>query len=66
MRTAYFSVASVLALAVGVAATAQPASFKFDGARMSDHIRILGSDAFEGRAPNSPGETKTVAYLTDQ
>jgi Zn-dependent M28 family amino/carboxypeptidase len=38
----------------------------FDAARLSDHIRILGSDEFEGRAPNSPGETKTVAYLVDQ
>ena len=66
MRTAYLALASTLALAAGVAATAQSAPFKFDGARMSDHIRILGSDAFEGRAPNSAGEAKTIAYLSDQ
>ncbi len=30
------------------------------------HIQVLASDAFEGRAPGSPGEDKTVAYLTEQ
>ncbi len=29
-------------------------------------IERLASDEFEGRAPGSPGETLTVAYLTDQ
>jgi Zn-dependent M28 family amino/carboxypeptidase len=38
----------------------------FDPARLSQHVQTLGSDAFEGRAPATPGETKTVAYLTDQ
>ncbi|WP_184155164.1 M28 family metallopeptidase [Sphingobium lignivorans] len=28
--------------------------------------RTLSSDAFEGRAPTTPGEEKTVAYLIDQ
>ena len=28
--------------------------------------RILASDEFEGRAPGSPGEEKTVTYLTDE
>ena len=27
------------------------------------HIKTLASDEFEGRAPGSPGEVKTVAYL---
>ncbi|MFT4047920.1 MAG: M28 family metallopeptidase [Solimonas sp.] len=30
------------------------------------HIRVLASDAFEGRLPGTPGEEKTVAYLTAQ
>jgi Zn-dependent M28 family amino/carboxypeptidase len=30
---------------------------------MRERIRILSSDAFEGRAPASPGEEKTIAYL---
>ena len=42
------------------------APFAFEAARLSGHIQTLGSDEFEGRAPNTPGETKTVAYLSDQ
>ena len=34
--------------------------------RLSDHIKTLASDAFEGRGPATPGETKTVAYIIDQ
>lgn len=30
------------------------------------HTRVLASDEFEGRAPGSPAEEKTVAYLVDQ
>jgi Zn-dependent M28 family amino/carboxypeptidase len=30
------------------------------------HIRILSSDEFEGRAPATPGEQKTVQYLVEQ
>ncbi|HUG38981.1 MAG TPA: M28 family metallopeptidase [Longimicrobiales bacterium] len=30
------------------------------------HIDVLASDSFEGRAPGTPGEEKTVAYLTEQ
>lgn len=32
---------------------------------LSRHVRILASDAFEGRAPATPGEEKTLAYLID-
>lgn len=30
------------------------------------HIKVLASDAFEGRGPGTAGEQKTVAYLTEQ
>ena len=30
------------------------------------HIQVLASDAFEGRAPGGAGEEKTVQYLTEQ
>src|SRR5207342_3307492 len=30
------------------------------------HIKTLASDEFEGRAPGTPGEEKTVNYLTDE
>ena len=32
----------------------------------AEHVRVLASDEFEGRAPGSPGEDRTVAYLTAQ
>ncbi|HXG99754.1 MAG TPA: M28 family metallopeptidase [Sphingomicrobium sp.] len=38
----------------------------FDKARLAKHVEILSSDAFEGRGPATPGETKTVAYLVRQ
>jgi Zn-dependent M28 family amino/carboxypeptidase len=37
-----------------------------DPARLSAHVKTLASDAFEGRAPGTPGEEKTVAYLVEQ
>ena len=30
---------------------------------LSQHVRVLASDAFEGRAPASNGEQRTVDYL---
>jgi Zn-dependent M28 family amino/carboxypeptidase len=33
---------------------------------MLAHVRTLASDAYEGRAPGTPGEDSTVAYLTAQ
>src|SRR5690606_34865547 len=30
------------------------------------HVQVLASDAFEGRAPATPGEEKTVAYLVEE
>lgn len=37
-----------------------------DPAALAEHIRVLASDEFEGRAPATPGEDKTVAYLAEQ
>ena len=36
---------------------------KINGAALLADIRVLSSDAFEGRAPGSRGEERTVAYL---
>src|SRR5690554_1008736 len=33
---------------------------------LAAHLRILASDEFEGRAPATPGEEKTVAYISEQ
>ena len=37
---------------------------KVQSAPLLDHIRQLSSDEFEGRAPGSAGEERTVQYLT--
>jgi len=44
-------------------ATPRPA---IEEGRLRRHIEVLSSDAFEGRAPGSPGEEKSVAYLIEQ
>ena len=36
----------------------------FDTSRLSADVKALSSDAFEGRSPDTPGETKTVDYIT--
>jgi Zn-dependent M28 family amino/carboxypeptidase len=33
---------------------------------MSNMVRTLASDEFEGRAPGTAGETKTIAYIAEQ
>ena len=34
--------------------------------QLAEHIKVLASDEFGGRAPSSKGEQLTLAYLTDQ
>lgn len=36
----------------------------FDAYRLSAEVKTLSSDAFEGRAPDTSGEIKTVEYIT--
>ena len=52
------------ATATNAAIAATPPTF--DPQRLSQHVKVLASDDFEGRAPNSAGETKTVDYLVAQ
>jgi Zn-dependent M28 family amino/carboxypeptidase len=46
--------------------TAAPALASITGERLLQHVRVLSSDAFEGRSPGSRGEDITVAYLIRQ
>jgi Zn-dependent M28 family amino/carboxypeptidase len=39
---------------------------KVDMQRMSEITRVLASDAFQGRAPGTEGEAKTIPYLVEQ
>ncbi len=59
MRTALFAAAALIAIAGAAQAATDPA-------KMSDIVKTLASDPFEGRAPGSPGEARTIEYLTAQ
>ncbi len=58
--TRLLAAAGAIALAGPLAAAAQDFSVE----RIDQHIRTLSDDWFEGRAPGTPGEDKTVAYLS--
>jgi Zn-dependent M28 family amino/carboxypeptidase len=53
----------LLPLAAVALAAAAPAPVHTDPARMSATARTLSSDDFQGRAPGTPGEAKTIAWL---
>ncbi|MET7142184.1 M28 family metallopeptidase [Xanthomonas sp. PPL139] len=60
-------IVSLLALALsGACLAAPPPAPTFDTQRLSTDVKTLASDAYEGRAPGSAGEEKTVAYLSAQ
>jgi Zn-dependent M28 family amino/carboxypeptidase len=44
----------------------EPVFPAIEGRAVLEHTKVLASDAFEGRAPGTPGEERTVAYLTEQ
>src|SRR5512143_3202961 len=66
--------AAVVLSAAGIAFTwaarpspaADPDFPAIEGRAVLEHTKVLSSDAFEGRAPGTPGEERTVAYLTEQ
>jgi len=53
-------------LAATALTAAAPAAPVFDTARVSEDVRVLASDAFEGRGPATAGETKSVDYISKQ
>ena len=58
---------STLALAVSTAVMAAAVNAPtFDPHRLSDEVKTLSSDAFEGRGPATPAETKTIDYVVAQ
>lgn len=56
--------ALILTLISVLASTAQAA--QIESSELSETVKILASDEFEGRAPGTPGEEKTVAYLIER
>jgi Zn-dependent M28 family amino/carboxypeptidase len=57
--------AAILLAAASIPALAQT-SATFDPQRLSQHVQVLGSDAYEGRGVNTPAETRTVDYIVGQ
>jgi Zn-dependent M28 family amino/carboxypeptidase/nicotinamidase-related amidase len=51
------------AAAAGSKAAAPP---PIDASAVLEHTKTLASDAFEGRAPGTKGEDRSVAYITEQ
>ncbi|HEX5121973.1 MAG TPA: M28 family metallopeptidase [Rhodanobacteraceae bacterium] len=54
---------ATLALTSAAIAASPPT---FDPKHLSDDVKTLSSDAFEGRGPATAGETKTVDYVVSQ
>jgi len=54
------------ALAAGAAFVRADTSPAISAASILARTKVLASDEFEGRAPGSPGEDKTVAYLVNE
>jgi Zn-dependent M28 family amino/carboxypeptidase len=58
--------ASLMLAAAPPESALEPAIESIAGADLLGHIKVLASDEFEGRAPGTPGEERTVAYLVEQ
>jgi Zn-dependent M28 family amino/carboxypeptidase len=55
-----------LVAAFGAAAFAADNPVAIDPDRLSQTVKVLASDEFEGRAPGTPGETRTIEWLSSQ
>ena len=62
--------AAVAAIALIAAASApvhaKPVDAPITEAELAAHMRVLASDAFEGRAPGTEGEGRTIAYIVGE
>ena len=66
MKTTSFRLLAATAIVfAGVPAIAQDMG-PFDPAQLSAIDKTISSDAFEGRGPATPAETKTINYIADQ
>jgi Zn-dependent M28 family amino/carboxypeptidase len=59
----WFAASAIALTAVPLAAASMGG---FSPARLSKHIEIIGSDAYEGRGVNTRAEVKTVDYIVGQ
>ena len=66
MRNPFVLLSSAALMLAGTATAGLAQSPMFDTTRLSNHVKTLGSDAFEGRAPATRAEQKTVDYLVTE
>src|SRR3954454_21199325 len=67
MRSLLFILAAgTLVLAASVESKLQPAFSSITPERLLEHIKVLSSDEFAGRAPGSDAESETINYLIAQ
>ena len=60
------SSAAVLLFAAALASSAAAQTPVFDAARISNDIKVLSDDSFEGRGIATPAEAKVIEYLSRQ
>jgi hypothetical protein len=56
----------LIAVTSAAICSAESRAAQIDAERLSEIVKVLASDEFEGRAPGGAGEEKTVSYLVDQ
>jgi hypothetical protein len=61
MKTTLF----LSAVLIGTAAFSTASAEAVDPKRLSEIVRVLASDEFQGRSPGTEGETKTINYLVE-
>ncbi|WP_223181558.1 M28 family peptidase [Sphingopyxis sp. LK2115] len=70
MKVAFFRAAVAAAALAATAAPAHAAPATADApiteADLASHMKILAGDAFEGRAPGTDGEDRTIAYIVGE
>ena len=66
LAASLLSVSIALALQSAHAADAPTRAPTFDPLRLSEVVKVLSSDEFEGRAPATAGETRTIDYVVVQ
>jgi Zn-dependent M28 family amino/carboxypeptidase len=60
---------AVVLVSVALAAAQTPVKLPqtpIDTNKLTEHVKVVASDAFEGRAPATPAERKTVDYISKQ
>ena len=59
------TILAMCAALIGTTMSSAACADSIDPKRLSEIVRVLASDEFEGRSPGTEGETKTVNYLVE-